>query len=275
VLSAIRARLGKVENDARQALSRAGAGSTLARSLEYAFVFRPGGVAGGTVYTTEASVKAAMALVAGPKLLQVDSSLAPAIFALPAWAATGVTVMGTDFNTTLQFQGPASIDADDLTLQSITVEAHGPAPVWIPPSGAAILKLDDSFLQSVAGAAPFLRQTAAGGTAQIIFDNLSQLGDGVHAAVTVDLGATISFTLANSSTTVANALTGAGTAIVGLNSDSTIQLPQGVGTLTIIQNSIAANVAYAPAVLANWSGVAPTSVANALDRIAAKITPIP
>lgn len=32
---------------------------------------------------------------------------------------------------------------------------------------------------------------------------------------------------------------------------------------------------YVPSVLADWSGVAPTSVADALDRIAAKITPIP
>ena len=37
----------------------------------------------------------------------------------------------------------------------------------------------------------------------------------------------------------------------------------------------ATDVSYTPAVLADWSGTAPTSVANALDRIAAKITPIP
>jgi hypothetical protein len=36
----------------------------------------------------------------------------------------------------------------------------------------------------------------------------------------------------------------------------------------------ALSMSYAPAVLANWSGTAPTSVANALDRIAAKIGPI-
>lgn len=34
-------------------------------------------------------------------------------------------------------------------------------------------------------------------------------------------------------------------------------------------------LAYTPAVLADWSGVAPASVKEALDRIAAKITPIP
>ena len=35
------------------------------------------------------------------------------------------------------------------------------------------------------------------------------------------------------------------------------------------------NVEYAPAVLGDWNGVAPTSVANALDRIAAVLSPIP
>jgi hypothetical protein len=245
--------------------------------LEYAFVFRPGGVPGGTVYTTENAVKAAMATVAGPKLLQIDSSLAPAIFALANWDADGVTITGTDFNSTLQFQGAASIlpTTNDLTIENVTIDAHGPASVWAPSSGVAILKLDNSLVESVAGAAPFLDQTAAGGLSTLILDNLAQLGDGVHAAVTVDAGATLALTLANSSTALANALAGAGTAIVGLNSDSTITLPQGVGTLTIIQNSIAKNIAYTPAVLANWSGVAPSSVANALDRIAAKITPIP
>jgi hypothetical protein len=32
---------------------------------------------------------------------------------------------------------------------------------------------------------------------------------------------------------------------------------------------------YTPSAVANWSGVAPTSVANALDRIAAHVGPIP
>lgn len=46
-------------------------------------------------------------------------------------------------------------------------------------------------------------------------------------------------------------------------------------TLTINLIADAIRMTYTPAVLANWSGVAPTSIANALDRIAAKITPIP
>jgi hypothetical protein len=46
------------------------------------------------------------------------------------------------------------------------------------------------------------------------------------------------------------------------------------GRITETPLSTALGSTYAPAVLANWSSIAPTSVANALDRIAAKITPI-
>jgi hypothetical protein len=47
------------------------------------------------------------------------------------------------------------------------------------------------------------------------------------------------------------------------------------GTFTATALEDALNMAYTAAVLANWSGTNPSSVSNALDRIAAKITPIP
>jgi hypothetical protein len=43
---------------------------------------------------------------------------------------------------------------------------------------------------------------------------------------------------------------------------------------TVFFSTMGQDVVYTPSVLANWSGTAPTSVANALDRIAAKIGPI-
>ena len=43
---------------------------------------------------------------------------------------------------------------------------------------------------------------------------------------------------------------------------------------TPVLDTPATSMAYAPAVVANWSGTAPTSVANALDRIAAALGPI-
>jgi hypothetical protein len=56
---------------------------------------------------------------------------------------------------------------------------------------------------------------------------------------------------------------------------STPSIPAFLGVFTTARIDNAANIDYVPANLVNWSGVAPTSVANALDRIAAKIGPIP
>ncbi len=47
------------------------------------------------------------------------------------------------------------------------------------------------------------------------------------------------------------------------------------GTYNDFMSSNSGNEMYVPAVAGDWSGTAPTSVANALDRIAAKIGPIP
>lgn len=49
------------------------------------------------------------------------------------------------------------------------------------------------------------------------------------------------------------------------------QLNTDIGDLTITGLSFD----YTPANLADWSGTAPTSLADALDRIAAALTPIP
>jgi hypothetical protein len=48
-----------------------------------------------------------------------------------------------------------------------------------------------------------------------------------------------------------------------------------LGTVTITQIDMAEGVTYTPAVVANWNGVAPANVQEALDRIAARIGPIP
>lgn len=44
-------------------------------------------------------------------------------------------------------------------------------------------------------------------------------------------------------------------------------------SITLVNDAY--GLAYTPAILANWSGIAPTSVSDALDRIAAMIGPIP
>lgn len=47
------------------------------------------------------------------------------------------------------------------------------------------------------------------------------------------------------------------------------------GTDDATNNRTVITTAYVPAIVANWNGTAPTSIANALDRLAAHLGPIP
>lgn len=58
------------------------------------FVFRPGGVDGGNVFTTWAPLVAAMALVQGYKTLQFDNSIAPCVIPAGVWDMTQVEWLG-------------------------------------------------------------------------------------------------------------------------------------------------------------------------------------
>jgi hypothetical protein len=63
-----------------------------------------------------------------------------------------------------------------------------------------------------------------------------------------------------------------GTGLNGVGAVGTVLTSTGSGVS--YQFVTSASIAYVPAVLANWNGTAPTSIANALDRIAAAIGPI-
>jgi hypothetical protein len=81
------------------------------------------------------------------------------------------------------------------------------------------------------------------------------------------------------SSSFADTVSGPATASIQLNVDaslpSTFTQAQFLGAVTITQIDMAEGVTYTPAVIANWNGVAPANVQEALDRIAARIGPIP
>ena len=54
------------------------------------------------------------------------------------------------------------------------------------------------------------------------------------------------------------------------------QDPSGAPSVVpLLTDATGAGASYTPANLVNWSGVAPSSLADALDRIAASVGPIP
>jgi hypothetical protein len=269
MLRALLARLGKVENDARQALSRASSGDTLASHLEYAFVYRPGGVPGGTVYTTAASLKAAMLLVQGPKIVQVDDSIvSPAVLPAGTYAFDAVTFVGATLSTALHLDDGVHFTGSSITFEGIQVDSAATTPIVSTP-GLYFLYLVNETNLVMSDGAPFTDGASGGTYIWSIFN--SGVGDGTHAVG----GSTVGSTIANIvfSTIAAHAFAGAGT-LLSFDSSSTVTAPQGAGVV-ITPESNSAEVTYTAAVVANWSGTNPTSVKNALDRIAAKITPIP
>ncbi len=58
-------------------------------------IFRPGGVAGANVYTSWPALMAAVALVAGPKIVQIDDTIvSPAVIPAGTWDLADITLVG-------------------------------------------------------------------------------------------------------------------------------------------------------------------------------------
>lgn len=234
--------------------------------------FQPGGSPANNVFPDWPTLYFVLTGISGLRSIEIDDSFtSPATVpsAATPYNLDGVTLSGVTPGSVLSFANGATITARTLTIQNLTVETQSAAtPVWTITSIGAVYLSNEGDVQSLA-AAPFMH-VSNGGTGVWSLYN-SGAGDGTHAAGVAAAGGTLVVN-AIFSTIEANAFTGANP--LAYDTSSTVTLPQGAGTV-IVKEGNAANEAYVPAVLANWSGSAPTSVANALDRIAAHVGPIP
>jgi hypothetical protein len=102
-----------------------------------------------------------------------------------------------------------------------------------------------------------------------------------HAVLNVGPNVILFFTIncLDFSSSFDNTISGPATASIQFQIDASvppvINIPAFLGAVSITQIDNAPGVTYTPSNLADWSGIAPLNVQNALDRIAAKITPIP
>lgn len=169
----------------------------------------------------------------------------------------------------------SSITAANGILISNENTAQSP---WTPTTFFQLLIEPTAAVQSAVGAKPLLAVTNAGANGgQIDIEEAGLLGLSTVNVVTVGTGRSI-FTVCQGPGTGgigAHAFGGLGAVTVDRESSCTIGSPQDVTTFITINQSLGSQTAYTAALVANWSGTNPTSVANALDRIAAKITPIP
>lgn len=218
------------ETLAMLALGGGGAGS----GSSYTFVLRPGGTTDRNVFTTWAALYAATQLVLGPVLIEVDSSIAPAT--VPAGTYNfpdGVLFQGHDFFSQLDFATGAFLVSEFLVIQSITFHNDGATSPYSPTATSEML-VYDAVIESGAGAAPWMHVTVTTVVSALVIDGFSFIGDGVHAAITVDAGQVLTMTLIGSSVISAGTIVGAGSVGLQISPSSFIGAQPGVGSVTAL-----------------------------------------
>jgi hypothetical protein len=259
-------------------------------------IYRQGGVTSGYVQATWAGTLAAIA--AGAKDVYVDSSLAP----------DGVAHTGGGGAGSGNFQGLAQLfpfiqgesaednflnqltidDGDTLTdvrgidgyLQVNTVGATTPALAFTQPVAYFPLTNNAALLPVNGSTVPAIVMTQADQLVQIFMQASCMLGNASGAPVVAmsSAGQIVEVNAFLQATVATNVVRGGAGTIFIFEWDSTVTPPAFTGftgTLLEFAQSNAANQKYTAATIANWSGTNPTSVANALDRLAAHTGPVP
>ena len=281
MLLGILGRLKRLENLVAQALGL--------EQSEVAFVFRPNGPAAGNgVYTTPESLRLALARLdpATPRIIAIDSALGAAHFTSGRWALNNATLVSdntlpnTGVTDLLHIDTGCVIDSGYLRVANfvqVKCEAVGTSP-FVPSALTQLLVDEQASVTSVAGAAAFLHITAAGNFSKLYIDHYGSIvGDATHAVATVDSGQNLIAILGDGANLQDHAVGGAGRLSSHLSPGALLGVQDvAIGAQTIQADSHL--VAYTPADATKWVGPAPTTVQQALDRIAANTTnthPIP
>jgi hypothetical protein len=260
-------------------------GTSVIGSLGYV-VFRPGGVASSTVAVTPAQVTSAQAN--GAITLYVDSSLGaatlPAGYSLPPFPGgiigfNGYNGGGFSAPDTLTVSDTANITGLSYAVCVKIVFHCVSEPGIVDTRTQVLLRLDTAFIGLLAGAAVPIYSVPTGHIYEIFAlpdSTVNSAAAGV-AAFFGNTGTLIGFAGTDSTFGATSLGNAAGSTVLFLN-DSSSSPPTFTliaGSITLIALDAAVNMAYTATTVANWSGTNPTSVGNALDRIAAHITPIP
>lgn len=258
------------------------------------FVFRPGepAPAGDVFASWPLLVAAARAKQIGLKVVYFDNTLAACVIPAGAWDFLSPTSFvgnwkgrvgagaGSQATPVTVDPGATLVNVGDFCDVVITSNAAANTAVITTAAGNAAFLFRGGTAIIQAGAGSFIKQTAAGTTC-LWLEGFAAFRTGVGPVYeNTAAGNVLALEMFDGSGLQGSVLKGVagGTYLAilnGANPQIVTAQPALAGGLTIILLALAKQVAYAPAVVGDWTGVAPTSVANALDRIAAKITPIP
>lgn len=244
------------------------------------FVLQPGGTPSSNVFTDSSSLYAAAKTHSGPVWCLVDDTLAPAHWLAGSYVLDNWTFLGEQSSPTftLHIDSGVTIASSSLTIANgLLIRSEATVSPWQPTSFFELLIQPTCQVDSALGKAPFLSVTNAGANqGQIDIMQAGTIGDGTTNVVTVGAGLTV-FVIGQGPGTGGindHAFGGLGTVQVLRDASFPVSATQDVSTFTVINDSAANATRYTAAIVGNWSGTNPTSVANALDRIAAKIGPI-
>jgi hypothetical protein len=239
-----------------------------AASLHTTFVLRPGGVAGGNVYTDWRSLYTAFSQVQGPRWVWIDASLGEALVPAGTWnvdAATFGAFNGTE--GTLNFESGAEFSFQSLTLTSqVVFQSASSTPVATMTDGALIELHDNARLFGDPTAA---WAVAPAGVTAACLVTTAILGDGTNAALATSGTGVWAVSGLNFAVLADGSISSSGAGAVGVFYDASTQLGfHGSANITLSLLDLAAQVAYTPATPGFWNPV-PATVQQGLDKLAA------
>jgi hypothetical protein len=256
-------------------VSGRGSGGASVVNEPYSVVVRPGGVAKGNVFTSWAAMYASVTALLQPgvpvRVLLDDSlgaiSIPAGTYNVNNWSLVGTSDAATQVSVaTFQTGAALTVTTGFLFLHFVELVAGGTTPVI---TAAGVTQVIGDFATVFGGAgAPFFLVPSA----QILVLEWAggELGDGTHAAVTVDVAGTLdaSFDFSSMAASAVNGA-GAGAGATYFYDASSLVALGNPGTFTM--SAVSSAVAYTPAVGGHWPTPAPTEAAAGLDKIAAAL----
>lgn len=212
-------------------------GGTAKLGADPTFVFRPGGVAGGNVYTSWAAMMADVALLSGPKWIEYDPTIQQCIVPAGIWNVDDCRFVtnvangpgGSPLNEDLIFAQGAQFTFTSLYMfGNCTFRCQSTQSVWTPPqlangTGAQLWMYDAATIVSDAGFAAWGNITTLSAAPPFIFMQFqATIGDGTHAAFNITHTFGLTIATAGQVTIAANALSGAGFPTIITTGDATI-----------------------------------------------------
>lgn len=221
-------------------------------------------------YTTWAAAYAAAG--ASPKTIYVDDQyVSPAVIPAGTWNVEALIGL-SETATAVAVSTDSGCLINRLSwLERVNLYGTAPIPTVRLVSGQ-LLRCFFSSLSSQGGV-PLVQQVS--GFSAVVLEN-SQIGLGL--AVDVLGGLSVQSVYGSTVTALSiDSSNAAGICVVQrMTAGGFSESPQGPGVLYIQANyGGGQNVFYQPSNLVNWSGITPTSISDALDRIAAALGPIP